>query len=99
MAVSSSPILSSTTEQNLRKQTACGFEWKGFHMGGRLEQRCKVEVGTDWLEGAMVCSEKGRATRDQMLPESPGRRAQAGRQMQTVSGRRYEWENQSGWRH
>lgn len=71
-----------------------GFEWRRFEKHG-----CKVGTAAARLEGAMVCSEKGRPAQGQKLSESPGKKAQAGRQRQTVSGRRHEWENQSGWRH
>lgn len=43
------------------KLRAWGFQWEGFHVGGRSEQRCKVQVGADRPEGAMVCSGKGTA--------------------------------------
>ena len=65
------------------KLRAWGFQWEGFHVGGRSEQRCKVQVGADRPEGAMVCSGKGTA-QGGVLPRSPGWRAEPGRQMQVL---------------
>lgn len=90
------PMLSSIAEQNLRQLRACGFKREGFCMGGgRFEQK----LGLPGLRGQCCAQRKEKKSRRSDAIRVPWKESPGRRQIQTVSGRRYKWENQSAWRH